>query len=134
MGRASRFFACNTGPEYPQGDSSQWPGEQNLLFLSASDGKLHDVTATHLPQIKDYSHAYLMLNDGTGRFTIVAQASPGLFAPHIGFNGRSPEELGRSWGGNTTFFADIDNDSDPDDFVAREILQPDKRDKNGGSH
>ena len=136
------FFTCNTGPEYPQGDTSKWPGEQNQLFVSASDGKLHDVTATHLPQLKDFSHgcaaadvdgdgdidiwvnnlgagtggrveSYLMLNDGTGRFTIVAQAGPGLFAPHIGFNGRLPEELGRS-GGYTTIFADVDNDGDAD--------------------
>jgi hypothetical protein len=134
------IFACNTGPEYPQNDVSQWPGEQNQLFLSASDGKLHDVTATHLPQIKDYSHgcaaadvdgdgdidiwvnnhgagtggrieAYLMLNDGTGRFTIVAQAGPGLFAPHVGFNGRLPEGL---YGGTITNFADVDNDGDAD--------------------
>ena len=49
------IFACNTGPEFPQNDVSQWPGEQNQLFLSAGDGKLHDVTASHLPQIKDYS-------------------------------------------------------------------------------
>jgi hypothetical protein len=137
------FFTCNTGPEYPQGDTSKWPGEQNQLFLSASDAKLHDVTATHLPQLKDYSHgcaaadvdgdgdidiwvnnhgpgadgpvaAYLMLNDGTGRFTIVAQAGGGLFLPHVGFNGRLPEELGRSGGAYTTMFADIDNDGDAD--------------------
>jgi hypothetical protein len=44
----------------------------------------------------------------------VAQAGPGLFAPHVGFSGRLPEELGRSWGAYTTFFADIDNDGDPD--------------------
>jgi hypothetical protein len=134
------IFACNTGPEFPQNDVSQWPGEQNQLFLSAGDGKLHDVTATHLPQIKDYSHgcaaadvdgdgdidiwvnnhgagtggrieAYLMLNDGIGRFTIVAQAGPGLFAPHVGFNGRLPSGL---YGGIITNFADIDNDGDAD--------------------
>jgi FG-GAP-like repeat len=118
-----------------------WRTESALL--SASDGKLHDVTATHLPQIKDYSHgcaaadvdgdgdidiwvnnhgpgtggpiqAYLMLNDGTGRFTIVAQAGTTLFPPHVGFNGRLPEELGRSFAGFTTFFADTDNDGDND--------------------
>jgi FG-GAP-like repeat len=137
------FFACNHGPEVPQDDSSKWPGEQNLLFLSAGDGKLHNFTTTHLPQIKDYSHGcaaadvdgdgdidiwvnnlgpgtggpiapYLMLNDGTGRFTIVAQGGPSSWLPHVGFNGRLPEELGRSWTGYTTFFADIDNDGDPD--------------------
>jgi FG-GAP-like repeat len=134
------IFACNTGPEFPQDDVSQWPGEQNLLFLSASDGRLHDVTATHLPQIKDYSHgcaaadvdgdgdidiwvnnhgpgtggrieAYLMLNNGIAQFTIVAQAGPGLFAPHVGFNGRLPEGF---YGGTITNFADIDNDGDAD--------------------
>jgi hypothetical protein len=137
------FFTCNTGPEYPQGDTSKWPGEQNQLFLSASDAKLHDVTTTHLPQLKDYSHGcaaadvdgdsdidiwvnnhgpgadgpvreYLMLNDGTGRFTIVAQAGAGLLLPHVGFNGRLPEELGSSSGAYTTMFADIDNDGDAD--------------------
>jgi FG-GAP-like repeat len=137
------IFVSNTGPEIPVSDSSQWPGEQNQLFLSASDGKLHDMTATHLPQIKEYSHgsaaadvdgdgdidiwvnnlgpgtggpieAYLMLNDGTGRFTIVAQAGSGFLPPHVGFNGRLPEELGRSFAAYTAFFADIDNDGDPD--------------------
>jgi hypothetical protein len=47
------IFACNTGPEFPQSDISQWPGEQNQLFLSAGDGKLHNVTAMHLPRISD---------------------------------------------------------------------------------
>lgn len=65
------FFTCNTGPEYPQGDTSKWPGEQNQLFLSASDGKLHDVTATHLPQLKDFSHGCAAADiDGDGDIDI----------------------------------------------------------------
>ena len=129
------IFCATTGPLNPIPN----PGEQNLLFLSASDGKLHDVTATHLPQLKDFSSAsaadvdgdadidiwvnnggpgtdgrvetYLMLNDGTGRFTIVAQQGSGVFQPHVGFNGRIPEQIGGSY---RTFFADTDNDGDPD--------------------
>src|SRR6266536_2073649 len=129
------IFVSNTGPEW--GDISQWPGEQNLLYLSGSDGKLHDVTATHLPQIKDYSHgsaaadvdgdgdidiwvnnhgpgdrgrfqhiaSYLMLNDGTGRFTIVADV--GSIPRLVPVNNRLPGELSRSWGAYTAFFADI---------------------------
>ena len=58
--------------------------------------------------------SYLMLNDGTGHFTIAAQAGSGVFEPHVGFNGRLPEELGRSGGAYRTFFADIDNDGDSD--------------------
>jgi FG-GAP-like repeat len=52
-----------------------------------------------------------MLNDGTGRFTIVAQAGSGAFQPHVGFNGRLP--MG-SMGAYRAFFADIDNDGDAD--------------------
>jgi FG-GAP-like repeat len=55
--------------------------------------------------------SYLMLNDGAGRFTIVAQQGSGVFQPHVGFNGRIPEGLG---GAYNTFFADTDNDGDPD--------------------
>jgi hypothetical protein len=44
----------------------------------------------------------------------VAQAGPGLFAPHIGFNGRLPVELGLSGGASITNFADIDNDGAAD--------------------
>ena len=75
-----------------------FPGEQNRLLLSGPDGKLRDVTAENLPQFSDFSHgasaadidgdgdidlwinnlgggnapSYLMVNDGTGKFTIVA--------------------------------------------------------------
>jgi hypothetical protein len=132
------IFCATTGPLSPP----PGPGEQNLLFLSASDGKLHDVTATHLPLLKDFSSAsaadvdgdgdidiwvnnggpgtdgrvesYLMLNDGTGHFTIVAQAGPGLFQPHVGFNGRLPQDLSRWGGASKTVFVDTDNDGDPD--------------------
>ena len=139
------IFCSNTGPATPPPPPGcSFPcltegGEQNMLFLSASDGKLHDVTATHLPQLKDWSfssaadvdgdgdidiwvnnggpgtdgrvESYLMLNDGTGRFTIVAQRGSGVFQPHVGFNGRLPDVLGSSY---RAFFADTDNDGDPD--------------------
>jgi hypothetical protein len=52
-----------------------------------------------------------MLNDGTAHFTIVAQAGPGLFAPHVGFDGRLPQELARSGGASITKFVDINNDA-----------------------
>ena len=52
-----------------------------------------------------------MLNDGTGRFTIVAQQGSGVFQPHVGFNGRIPDQIG---GAYRTFFADTDNDGDAD--------------------
>jgi hypothetical protein len=97
-------------PELPE----CWPGGQNSLLLSDNDGKLTNVTTTHLPEYMDFSHgssvadfdgdgdvdiwvnsvgggtiiyptfAYLMHNDGEGHFTVVADL----------FNEGSPENDG----------------------------------------
>jgi hypothetical protein len=46
------IFVDTVGPELAEG---QTPGAQNRLLISSDDGKLHDVTATHLPQRFDES-------------------------------------------------------------------------------
>jgi hypothetical protein len=48
------IFLNNHGLEI--GSFMEFTGEQNRLLLSGADGKLHDVTATHLPQFADFSH------------------------------------------------------------------------------
>ncbi|PHP65288.1 hypothetical protein CSC94_19355 [Zhengella mangrovi] len=77
-------------------DASPFPGAQNVLLLSRTDGKLEDKTATNLPQVVDFSHSatggdidgdgdidiyvgniwgqqqigpYFLINDGSGNFT-----------------------------------------------------------------
>lgn len=89
-----------------------FPGEQNRLFLSNPAGTYDDVSTTNLPQLADFSHGggfgdfdgdrdldifvnllgeevirpYLMLNDGSGRFTIAASY-------HTGDGGWFPHEV-----------------------------------------
>jgi hypothetical protein len=130
----------------PDGNPDLFPGEQNGLWLSGPDGKLTDVSATHLPQHSDFTHgasvadidgdsdldiwannlgannvpAYLMTNDGSGRFTAVADlgfGDPDDNGPNLGPNGRLPEVIRN---GNAPFwsaFADVDGDSDEDLYL-----------------
>jgi hypothetical protein len=102
------LFLETHGPEPDCGDGSGScrPGGQNSLLLSDGNGQLQNVTATHLPQLMDFSHGstvadfdgdgdvdiwvnnignsplqdvdfcYLLFNDGEGKFTIVADNSP----------------------------------------------------------
>ncbi len=118
------------------------PGDRNRLLLSGPDGKLRDMTAEKLPGLHVFSHGssaadidgdgdidiwvnsaphdhqagnYLMLNDGTGGFTIVADllASP---IDTVGPNGRLPEALvnhAAQW----SQFIDVDNDGDFDLYL-----------------
>ncbi|MBC7180329.1 MAG: VCBS repeat-containing protein, partial [Roseovarius sp.] len=86
-----------------------FPGNQNKLYLSNGNGKLVDVTSTHLPQLTDFSHgssigdfdkdgdidifvnnlgddefhpSYYLKNDGSGSFTTVATTySPNTHLP-----------------------------------------------------
>ena len=62
------LFISNQGPE-PDCDSGYGchPGGQNRLLLSGEDGKLIDVSATHLPQYSDFSHSASVADfDGDG--------------------------------------------------------------------
>jgi len=123
------IFFSNSGSEAV----SPFVCEQNRLLLSDSDGKLHDVTATHLPQLVDSSHgssladidldgdidifvanqgcestigSYMMKNNGSGQFSIVAGGQPGV---HAFFTHEGP-----TW----TAFGDFDRDGDPDLLAA----------------
>ena len=131
-----------------QGLEDTFDGEQNRLLLSGPDGRLRDVTTQNLPQIVDFSHgssaadvdgdgdidlwvnnysagnapSYLMLNDGSGAFRIVADLGP---IPHgrprariVGPNGRLPDAL---VGSDTVWahFIDAENDGDADLYLGR---------------
>ncbi|MGB0865691.1 MAG: FG-GAP repeat domain-containing protein [Granulosicoccaceae bacterium] len=92
------IFFSNHGKE-PLTGPSTWSCEQNTLLLSQPNGKLKDVTSTHLPARFDFSHGssiadidadgdldiwvtnlgcgttilgYLLRNDGNGMFTDIA--------------------------------------------------------------
>jgi len=131
-GKMDIFFS-NTGKEY----QDPFPCEQNRLLLSDSEGKLRDVTSTHLPQLVDFSHgssaadvdldgdidifvanlgcvstigSYLMKNNGSGQFTIVAGGEPFV---HAYFSYQGP-----TW----SAFVDFDKDGDPDLFAATATL------------
>ncbi len=108
-------------------DAGGYTGYQNALFLTEPDGLLHDATAT-LPPKQDFPHSiasadidadgdidiytgniwssediapYLLINDGSGRFSIG--------------KGRLPAQLRLGENGYTaSVFADVNNDSYPD--------------------
>ncbi len=131
------IFFSNHGLEF-----GGFPCERNALLLSAPDGKLHDVSATNLPDLLDFSHgssaadidgdgdidiwvnnlgcnngapSYLMENDGTGNFTIAANLPAFLMNPP------SPLLVGAGDRLPATFeqsfwgqFVDADEDGDAD--------------------
>jgi hypothetical protein len=115
-------FFSNTGHE----DVDPFVCEQNRLLLSGDDGKFHDVTSTHLPQVVDFSHGssaadvdndgdvdiyvpnlgcaseqgpYLLKNDGNGVFEMVVENNIVAWP-------------------NWSDFVDVDNDGDSDLFVS----------------
>ena len=133
------IFCSNSGPLSPP----PGPGEQNLLFLSASDGKLHDVTATHLPQLKDFSGGSaaadvdgdgdidIWVQNGLGRNRWASRKLSDAQRRHGALHDRGPSGIrrvrasrrvqrpasrraGPFGGAYRTFFADIDNDGDSD--------------------
>ena len=137
------IFMSNHGRE---DKPEHFDGEQNRLLLSGPDGRLRDVTAQNLPQVSDFSHgssvadidgdgdidvwvnnlgggeapSYLMLNDGSGAFSIVADVGiPGVRGaePIVGTNGRLPDVLARASTPFWTHFIDAENDGDADLYV-----------------
>jgi len=95
------IFFSNQGKELTTVPSTNWPCEQNTLLLSQPDGRLKDATA-NLPALADFSHgssvadfdgdmdldiwvnnlgctanppSRLLLNDGSGVFTSVADSN-----------------------------------------------------------
>ena len=138
------IFMSNHGRE---DKPEHFDGEQNRLLLSGPDGRLRDVTAQNLPQVSDFSHgssaadvdgdgdidvwvnnlgggeapSYLLLNDGGGVFSIVADI--GYPVPDfrgreriVGTNDRLPDVLIGSypfW----THFLDVENDGDADLYL-----------------
>jgi hypothetical protein len=75
-------FIDNTGLEV--GDVSTWPGEQNTLLLSAPDGELHDVSATNLPQVSDFSH-------GSSAADVDGDGDVDIWVNNLGANDVDPE-------------------------------------------
>jgi Ca2+-binding RTX toxin-like protein len=124
-GRLDLFMESH-GPEWDCGNGTAecWPGGQNNLLLSDNDGKLNNVTNTHLPAFSDFSHgsavldfdsdgdmdifvanaggggsdlydpgfSYLLENDGSGKFVVVADGSEPWQDPIVGRNGIFPED------------------------------------------
>jgi hypothetical protein len=133
------LFFSNHGKETGGfGPFSCNPGEQNRLLLSQPDGRYRDTTAESLPALVDLSHGssvadidgdgdidiwvnnigclgqptgYLLQNDGSGRFTIIADLTDGSVPGFVGRNGRLPSSfVVAGW----TQFLDADGDGDPD--------------------
>jgi FG-GAP-like repeat len=137
-GRPDLFFS-NTGKETGGfGPFSCHPGEQNRLLMSQADGRYRDTTADSLPSLVDFSHgssvadidgdgdidiwvnnvgclgqptSYLLQNDGSGRFTIIADLTDGSVPGFVGRNGRLPSSF---FGAGWSQFLDADGDGDPD--------------------
>lgn len=137
-------FGEVTGADSPFVDFEFFLGGPNVLLLSGLDGKLRDATATNLPQLSDFSHgstaadvdrdgdidlwvnnlanenaptqSYLLLNDGGGVFTVVANLGPEQ-PGFPGKNNRLPEALGPHSGALWSQFIDADDDGDPDLYL-----------------
>jgi Ca2+-binding RTX toxin-like protein len=112
-------------PDCGDGTVHCWTGGLNSLLLANDSGQLVNVTATNMPPLSDFSHgsslidydsdgdldiwvnnlggsplynpnfSYLLENDGTGHFTVVADASSPWDVPIVGPNGILPEG---NWG------------------------------------
>ena len=143
-------FSCTQGLDI--GGDPRAVGALNQLFLSRPNKKLRNVSRTHLPQVLDFCHgssaadvdldgdidvwvnnlggrfesSYLMLNDGQGRFEMVAGNGGDTRFPErqIGPNGQLPEELDiNNYFGQThpvpfwAQFIDAENDGDPDLYL-----------------
>ncbi|TFW08298.1 DUF4214 domain-containing protein [Oxalobacteraceae bacterium OM1] len=130
----SDMFVSNHG-----WDATPFPGEQNRLYLSRSDGSFDDATA-RLPQLSDFSHssatgdvdgdgdidifvgngygtgpnaeaAYMLLNDGTGNFTKTRADIPSGAGSVLDFTGANPHHFP----GST--LTDLDGDGLPELLV-----------------
>jgi hypothetical protein len=133
------------------------PGGQNWLLLSGEDGRLRNVTATHLPQYSDKTHfptigdydgdgdvdifinnlvgppewarespgeqGYLMFNDGTGHFTIVADFGGSGPRAVVGPNGRLPDDVSFRHH-HTMISIDADGDGDLDIYIGQTTEVP----------
>lgn len=143
-GQADVFFS-NHGLEYDAGNG-EFPCERNALLLSGEDGLLHDVSATHLPDLKDFSHgstaadidgdgdidiwvnnlgcdngppSYLLENDGDGVFTIVANGPVFMDEPIPSvLLGANDRLPGDYINSYWSTFVDADNDGDQDLYVS----------------
>ncbi|WP_299824411.1 FG-GAP-like repeat-containing protein [uncultured Pontibacter sp.] len=120
-------------------DIDPFPGEQSLIFIQQTDGILKDETSTRFPAALDFTHHVtvgdidkdgdldvyfanigggtngprMLLNDGTGVFTVGANLLPASVAS-------------RNQVYTSSVFADFDRDSDLDLFLGA--------DENGGEN
>jgi hypothetical protein len=141
-----------------------WPGGENVLLLSTPDDRLLNVSSTHLPDFIDFSHgstsgdfdgdgdldiwvqnfggsglynpwwSYMMYNDGTGKFEVVAELSDELGSPpDYKYNGIIPS--GYIYGsGSWSNAIDADGDGDIDLNLNRDYrveLIPDESEPSG---
>jgi hypothetical protein len=153
-GRLDLFLESHgSEPDCGDGSVECWTGGQNSLLLSDNEGKLNNVTATHLPEFSDFSHGstvfdfdgdgdidiwvnnlggsplynphfpYLMQNDGKGHFSVIADLSIDE-PPLTGRNGILPE--GRWAIAFWSVAIDADGDGDMDlDFGHTALYQQD---------
>lgn len=104
-GRLDLFLeATGTEPDCGDGTVHCWEGGQNSLLLSDGEGKLNNVTATHLPEFSDFSHGCSLLDfDGDGDLDIYVNNLGGspLYNPGVSYMLENDGE------GFFTFAADV---------------------------
>jgi len=145
------LFLDNPGLETDM-NSDLFAGGLNQVLLSDDDGKLEDVTETHLPQLTSFSHgssvadfdgdgdmdifvsnfvateladsrtSYLMFNDGQGHFEVVADLSLPGVPKIVGRNGRFPED--KTYWSDWSAAVDAEGDGDMDIYLGLTHVNP----------
>ena len=120
------IFFSNHGYEEIAPGNTGFDCEKNGLLLSGADGKLHDVSATHLPGLTDFSHGSSAADiDGDGDIDVLSASTTDnkiAWYENDGSQSFTPHTITTSADGAASVYAvDIDGDGDMDVLSASQL-------------